>query len=50
MDQAEGLRKMAQNNNKAIKVITVTGGKGGVGKSNVSLNLAVCYEKERQGN
>ncbi len=38
MDQASGLRKM--NQNRMIKVIAVTGGKGGVGKTNVSLNLA----------
>nr|WP_285229731.1 MinD/ParA family protein [Motilimonas eburnea] len=36
-DQASGLRMM--KNNK-VKVITVTGGKGGVGKTNVTLNLA----------
>jgi len=38
VDQASGLRKM--NQNRMIKVIAVTGGKGGVGKTNVSLNLA----------
>lgn len=38
MDQASGLRKI--NQSKMIKVIAVTGGKGGVGKTNVSLNLA----------
>jgi flagellar biosynthesis protein FlhG len=38
VDQASGLRKI--NQSKMIKVIAVTGGKGGVGKTNVSLNLA----------
>ncbi|HEX5793970.1 MAG TPA: AAA family ATPase, partial [Rheinheimera sp.] len=37
-DQANGLRKM---NKQMVKVISVTGGKGGVGKTNVTLNLAM---------
>lgn len=40
MDQASGLRRMRQNNR--VKVVAVTGGKGGVGKSNVTLNVAVA--------
>lgn len=32
----------AYNHNTNVKVITVTGGKGGVGKSSVSLNIAVA--------
>ena len=28
---------------RQVKVITVTGGKGGVGKSSVSLNIAVAW-------
>ena len=43
MDQAEQLRKMMQQTNSKpkAKVITVTSGKGGVGKTNLSLNLAI---------
>ncbi|NQZ50152.1 MAG: MinD/ParA family protein [Moritella sp.] len=39
-DQASGLRQMS--NNKKVKVIAVSGGKGGVGKTNVTLNMAVA--------
>ncbi len=39
-DQAAGLRRMA--NPEPVQVIAVTGGKGGVGKTNVSVNLAVA--------
>jgi flagellar biosynthesis protein FlhG len=39
IDQASGLRKMQDPQH--IKVIAVSGGKGGVGKTNVSLNTAI---------
>ncbi len=39
LDQAAGLRRIAKP--KPVKVIAVTSGKGGVGKTNVSVNLAV---------
>lgn len=41
-DQASGLRRMKQQQQQQmVKVIAVTGGKGGVGKTNVTLNLAM---------
>jgi flagellar biosynthesis protein FlhG len=39
-DQATGLRRMI--NPEPVRVIAVTGGKGGVGKTNVSVNLGVA--------
>jgi flagellar biosynthesis protein FlhG len=39
-DQAHGLRRLKNQN--PVKVITVTGGKGGVGKTNICGNLAVA--------
>jgi flagellar biosynthesis protein FlhG len=44
LDQASGLRKMKQN--KLVKVVAVTGGKGGVGKTNVSLNVAISLGEQ----
>ncbi|CDZ78566.1 Flagellum site-determining protein YlxH [Legionella massiliensis] len=43
-DQAAGLRNLARS--KPVKVIAVTAGKGGVGKSNVSVNLAVALAQQ----
>jgi flagellar biosynthesis protein FlhG len=40
IDQAAGIRKMKQT--KPVRVIAVTSGKGGVGKTNIAVNLGVA--------
>lgn len=49
MDQAEQLRKLVKQNNGSARniarVITVTSGKGGVGKSSISVNLGIELAK-----
>lgn len=50
MDQATNLRNVIKLTNqrpiKSARVITITSGKGGVGKSNMAVNLAVNFVKQ----
>ena len=52
MDQAEQLRNIIKAKNAqprpVARVMTVTSGKGGVGKSNTSINLAIQFRKMGQ--
>ena len=52
MDQAEQLRKIIKASNAPqrplARIITVTSGKGGVGKSNVAINLAIQFRRMGQ--
>ena len=43
-NQAQGLAQLATPTN--INVIAVTSGKGGVGKTNIAVNLSVCLAKQ----
>ncbi|KDM93068.1 MinD/ParA family protein [Photobacterium galatheae] len=43
-DQASGLRRMTKL--ATTKVITVSGGKGGVGKTNITLNMALAMGRQ----
>jgi flagellar biosynthesis protein FlhG len=48
-DQAEGLRKMMGNLPQSnTRIIAITSGKGGVGKSSFALNLGICLANMKE--
>jgi len=41
-DQAAGLRALVRRHRSSATTIAITSGKGGVGKSNIAVNLSIC--------
>jgi flagellar biosynthesis protein FlhG len=41
-------RELSNQEGKAMRVICVTGGKGGIGKTTISINLAIAYAKMKK--
>lgn len=56
-DQAQGLRKLVEKMGRAkpslhmtgSRVVAITSGKGGVGKSNLAVNLALALKEYGKG-
>ncbi|HUO09992.1 MAG TPA: MinD/ParA family protein [Phycisphaerae bacterium] len=48
MDQAASLREMARRSTKRAQTIAITSGKGGVGKTNLAVNLATVLAAMRR--
>ncbi len=46
VDQADNMRRIVQP--KPLKIIAIGSGKGGVGKTNVSINLAISMAKQKK--